>query len=421
MSNVELNDRLEKAMCLAELEAKNLAEAISISGGFESKPSSFMANFHSPLENAALQLEATANHPLRSSGKNVSLFDVPDWFNADAIARVASREAKRPESIEGRDGFAGTSWDIGDRREPTCGDENNMVPNLFTTQFVQTPAVTRETASAVKHAGIPGQTRSSVPSKEDAMVGVPHCKTVYHPGVQVELFDQVVFHPGATLLIEGQHSSELAPGKKAADIIPEDVAHDGSAYMYELRRGEARRLVEYARRSAMPRAEASRFNSPLEVSHHSCEAVSSSAKAQRTGERCHSSTTTASSLADQVLQERDGVARADTVTVGATLFEARGDTMGTDFTSRGDTLMSVDGAEICRSDTIVSLDTGNPVPLDWTADPSPRKPEKLTRSGPRLGSSIAARNSLQRVEPPDDVAEDKETLRFAQDGSFTEL
>merc|ERR1719401_1077882 len=112
----------------------------------------------------------------------------------DAISRVASREVQAPVFGEAPEGFAGTSWDIGDRREPTCAEENqgavhNLSPEPHPRQ-AQLP-VTRSEHLPPKQSFL--ATKCSLPSKDDAMVGVPTGKAVFDLGVQVELCDQVVF------------------------------------------------------------------------------------------------------------------------------------------------------------------------------------------------------------------------------------
>jgi len=95
--------------------------------------------------------------------------------------------------------------------------------------------------------------------KDDTQAGLPSCHSFLGPNVQVELCDQVVFNPTASLWMQGnpRRAPEL-PRK-----MPRDGQWEGSTwskdapetaglpqFIYELPRRDARRLVETARRAA---------------------------------------------------------------------------------------------------------------------------------------------------------------------------
>jgi hypothetical protein len=97
--------------------------------------------------------------------------------------------------------------------------------------------------------------------RDDMNAGVPMSHSLFGPNVQVELCDQVVFNPTATLWMEGTTNSAAAspvwpPGSMSASGSAEpesrlgDTRHGSSTWMYELPRQEARRLVEKAKRAA---------------------------------------------------------------------------------------------------------------------------------------------------------------------------
>lgn len=103
----------------------------------------------------------------------------------------------------------------------------------------------------------------AIVKKDDTQAGLPSCQSFFGPNVQVELCDQVVFNPTASLWMQADHRCASEPRPAPAGKMPRDGHWEGSArpkdareaaglpqFIYELPRRDARRLVETARRAA---------------------------------------------------------------------------------------------------------------------------------------------------------------------------
>jgi hypothetical protein len=152
-------------------------------------------------------------------------------------------------------GFAGASWEVGDNPEPAFLDDKH------TSLYSKASAGLTDVVNNAAKSGMSIVQSREGPRQDDGMIGLPTgLLSFFGPDTQVKVCEQVIFHPGVALLIEGQEPSSSStfalnhhrssPAIPTSGTCSEAPQKGSSSWMYELPQKEARRMVETAKRAA---------------------------------------------------------------------------------------------------------------------------------------------------------------------------
>lgn len=355
-----------------------------------------------------------------STSFNVSSYDgerreasdrhTPTWLSA-AMQTRGTRPAPA-DGAEGEGGFAGASWEPGVNNEQTAFSAEDMASRQ-TISSKRSIDITRRSSEPPPQVDKevekpkPPTGQLAIIRRDTMAAGLPNSHSLFGPNVQVEVCDQVVFNPKATLWMQGsQPSAPFRPpaptsvtgSTNAAVAWEHDRWLEGlaaekttSSWMYELPRKEARQLVEIAVREA---SRADRSSSRQDT----CSSVGAMSDLE---------------AATSVFSES-----------GPTLSSDRLASRGVSLATPEPTLIKFDVDSSCSSGPLSGRDwsalntdagPGTSATMSSTAPLAPRMlseaglaengkshaPNEEPCSGPRLGPSGARANAPSRVDPLD--------------------
>jgi len=429
------------------------------------------------MASAPQHADGFANFPsYGGEGLEASERHTPGWLNSNSAVEGSAFNVVG----EGDGGFAGASWEVGINLDPVLGEQTAAgISDDMDMAWRQTisskraAGITRyntEPAHHVQHESEPSQKPPAVQLaiiQRDGMAaaGLPSGHSLFGPNVQVELCDQVVFNPKATLWMQGIQRNDSpaasSPWPLSAARLPEPGRRPegDTAWMYELPRQEARRLVETARRDAS-RADRSSSRADTNTSRQDTSvtsepgtlgtisdldalAFSREAKAlvmsegeapdrlawnQQVNPQLFDIATPEGTFASSGLGlEQDGVYDVN-LAKGGTIF------VGNPFSGRIRTALNPNAGPSASS----TMSSTSPLaPTVLFEAPSPKLPDgakaakrlvpckPLHLNGPRLGPTGARANPPSRVDPPDadDTASPEEpredpSLEFTTDDLY---